>query len=96
MLYCMECGGRNIHVAVWINANTGEHIGEARDDDYCDDCGDETRTTEDRREAAAARLARREAAPCKCGSPDRGDTREEHGPDACYLLDEFDRGVVVR
>lgn len=43
MLVCSKCGGKNIQVLAWIDANTNEYISDYTDgdinDNWCDDCG---------------------------------------------------------
>jgi hypothetical protein len=41
MLICEECGGTNIHVLAWVDANTNEYISEScneEEDRWCGDC----------------------------------------------------------
>ena len=41
MLVCDECGGTNIQVLAWVNANTNEYISESCNDEndrWCEDC----------------------------------------------------------
>lgn len=43
MLKCKECGGTNIHVKVWVDANTNEYKNSVNDDgdeddNWCEDC----------------------------------------------------------
>lgn len=69
ILYCSHCGSRDVQISAWIRPNHNDEIMGSGEDgpsshEWCDECaerGDEgdTRTTTDRREAAAARLARR-------------------------------------
>lgn len=73
MWYCMDCGGRDISgdAIYYPNAreqgDPGNEFAECGDDYYCGDCG-ECSITDDRREAAKARLERyRETLLCpKC------------------------------
>ncbi len=38
-LYCSECGGTNIQIQAWVDANTNEYVSDADlDDAWCDDC----------------------------------------------------------
>lgn len=45
-LYCSECGGTNIQIRAWVDANTHECYGVVNgpfleiDDCWCDDCED--------------------------------------------------------
>ena len=57
--YCENCGSTNVHAEEWRHINTGEHVCESGSDPYCGDCEQETRTTNNRRLAAAARLTHR-------------------------------------
>jgi hypothetical protein len=38
MYRCKECNGINVHVAVWVNPNTGDEHGDAAIDPWCLDC----------------------------------------------------------
>lgn len=41
MLVCEECGGKNIQIMAWVNANTHEYIEDGWSevqDNWCDDC----------------------------------------------------------
>lgn len=42
LLVCEQCGGDNIQVKAWVNANTNEFINDASDgegeDNWCTDC----------------------------------------------------------
>lgn len=75
MNYCVSCGSRYVDGTAWVRLNTwgGDKAGDdcgcdpPRDDAFCNNCEDaEARLTDDRREAAQARL----------------DFRRENGPDA--------------
>lgn len=69
--YCSECGSRDVQAEAWCSLNpdhaTGEPAGtlvdwsqgQSRCENYCNDCADHVELTYDRREAAAARLAKR-------------------------------------
>lgn len=35
---CPECGGKNVELKAWVDANTYEYISEAESDTYCRDC----------------------------------------------------------
>lgn len=38
-LYCTRCGGTNVQVRAWVDANTSEYISDVGDDyAWCDDC----------------------------------------------------------
>lgn len=68
MLYCSECGSRHVQTLEWIDPNTGQVVGGndcgGTDDNWCEHCETHPFLTNDRREAAAARLAvRREPRP---------------------------------
>lgn len=43
-LVCQECGGTNIHIKAWVDANTLEYVDGCSDgdteDNWCEDCGD--------------------------------------------------------
>ena len=45
-LVCSNCGGLNVQVKYWVDANTHELMGDCDDDDasdtWCDDCEDHT------------------------------------------------------
>jgi hypothetical protein len=58
MWYCVECGSRDVHAEEWRNINTGEHVCSSEGDSYCGQCETEAFITDDRREAAEARLER--------------------------------------
>jgi hypothetical protein len=58
MIYCAECGGRRVYVNAYIDLNTDEASDAGDGRVYCRDCPDWVNITEDRREAAAARLER--------------------------------------
>lgn len=69
MIYCATCGGREVHGEEWRNVNTGEYVCSSDGDFYCGGlCDAECSVTEDRREAAQARLATRlrSEAGCTC------------------------------
>lgn len=38
VLVCQQCGGQNIQVEAWVDANTNEYIYEHGDDTWCNDC----------------------------------------------------------
>lgn len=39
MLVCSKCGGTNVQVLAWVDANTNEYISEAEPiDTWCEDC----------------------------------------------------------
>ncbi len=46
MLVCEECGGKNIQVLAWVDANTNKYKDEGPDlgltKSWCDDCEDHT------------------------------------------------------
>jgi hypothetical protein len=46
-LVCSECGGTNIQVLAWVDANTNEYKGEYSDGDisynWCEDCQSEVK-----------------------------------------------------
>lgn len=44
-LVCSQCGGKNVQIRAWIDANTNKYIGDAVCDDgdtWCEDCEDHT------------------------------------------------------
>jgi hypothetical protein len=69
MTYCSNCGGRRITSDAVMDVNTGE-FWEQGDDLYCHECG-ECDPTEDRHEAAKARLEMRRWRAKKVASCDR-------------------------
>jgi hypothetical protein len=43
ILVCETCGGKNVQMKAWVNANTLEYVETSDyDDDYCEDCKDIT------------------------------------------------------
>lgn len=41
MLVCDECGGKNVHIVAWVNANTLEYkssYGDGSEDNWREDC----------------------------------------------------------
>lgn len=52
MMYrCQECNGTNVHIAVWVNANTDERLDDAALDPWCEDCEEHVKLRTDSREA---------------------------------------------
>lgn len=46
-LYCPQCGGTNVQVMAWVDANTNEYCSDVNtppeiEDTWCDDCEDHT------------------------------------------------------
>ena len=35
---CQKCNGTQVYTAVWVNANTDEHLDDAALDPWCEDC----------------------------------------------------------
>lgn len=81
MLYCETCGGRDVccDATHYPNNKPEDQWSTCGDDWYCGDCG-ETRVTEDREDAAHARLSerKRRAAGCICGASAIPDPRAVH------------------
>lgn len=47
ILHCPVCGGTNVQIMAWINANTNEYVSDVntpaeREDTWCDDCEEHT------------------------------------------------------
>jgi hypothetical protein len=38
MFVCEKCGGTNIEIKVWIDPNTREHLYDADEPAWCEDC----------------------------------------------------------
>ena len=38
MYCCKECNSTQVHVAMWVNANTEERLDDAALDPWCEDC----------------------------------------------------------
>lgn len=52
MMYrCQECNGTNVHIAVWVNANTDERLDDAALDPWCEDCEEHVKLRTDSKEA---------------------------------------------
>ena len=44
MVVCSECGGKNIEVRAWVDANTNEYISDFEDTEgWCQDCSEHMR-----------------------------------------------------
>jgi len=44
-LVCSQCGGKNVQIHAWVDANTNKYIGDDMWDDgdtWCEDCEDHT------------------------------------------------------
>lgn len=46
-LYCSECGGTNVQIMAWVDANTNKYCSDVNtpaevEDTWCEDCGDHT------------------------------------------------------
>ena len=44
-LVCSKCGGKNVQIRAWIDANTNKYTGDAMcedEDTWCEDCEDHT------------------------------------------------------
>jgi len=41
LLYCKQCGGTNVEIEAWVDANTHEYIDNSSSEEgYCSDCGE--------------------------------------------------------
>ena len=47
ILTCYSCGGKNVQVQAWVNANTNEYVSETDNGEaWCEDCEEHTKLKE--------------------------------------------------